>query len=74
MPMTLKDLNRVRAEMERLLDRIIELEAAQEVAVEEERREGGYVPKPLEGSAFSGAVKRASMDLSRALAELRKPS
>ena len=30
-------------------------------------------PDPLDGSIQSGAVRRASLDLTRALAEMRKP-
>lgn len=81
MPMTLEQLHKVRAEIERFEDKAIELIAAQEVAEEEQQRNDAgddkrgfpiHVSKPILGSAESGAVRRASMDLTRALAELRK--
>lgn len=55
----------VKREIARLVGRIYDLEA-----IQEEQSSSKYLwmnPKQ------SGAVKRASMDLTRALAELRKP-
>lgn len=81
MAMTIRQLKAVRAEMDRLESRIVELIAAEEVAREEQvRNDAGdnrrgfpiFVSSPLKGSAESGAVRRASLDLTRALAELRK--
>lgn len=68
----LSTLKRVEKEMDRLYERIAELRAAEEVAVKWQEEHGGYEPIPTKGSAESGAVRRASMDLTRALAELRR--
>lgn len=72
MAMTLDQLKQVRSDMDRLDMRITELIAAEEVAREEEERTGYYVSKPTNGSRESGAVRRASMDLTRSLADLRR--
>lgn len=72
MAITLDQLMTVQREMDRLQDRIMELRSAQEVAMEWQKKHGGYEPMPTRGSAESGAVRRASMDLTRVLAELRR--
>ena len=74
--MTLDQLQRVREEIGRLEDRIVELTSAELVYQKwESKRSGSHPgPRPLSGSRESGAVRRASMDLSRELAELRKYS
>lgn len=72
MAMTLDQLKQVRSDMDRLDMRITELIAAEEVAREEEERTGYWVTKPTYGSRLSGAVRRASMDLTRSLADLRR--
>lgn len=43
------------------------------LAREKDDREAGYRTYPLTGSKASGATRRASLDLTRALAEMRKP-
>ena len=72
MAMTLDQLKQVRSDMDRLDMRITELIAAEEVAREEEERTGYDVSMPTRGSRESGAVRRASMDLTRSLADLRR--
>lgn len=44
-----------------------------EVSEEERRRGTTSVDSHVTGSALSGSVKRASMELTRALAKMRKP-
>ena len=56
----------VKQEITRLVARIKELEAA-ELELKNINYSWGMLPRE------SGAVKRASMDLTRALAEMRKP-
>ena len=61
--MTLTQLKQAKAEALRFVKRINELEQSGPQSL------GQY----LNGSKHTGAVKRASMDLTRSLAELRKP-
>lgn len=72
MAMTIGQLKKVRKEMDRLDEKIVALLSAQEVAEEWEKKHQRWEPKPINGSAESGAVRRASMDLTRELAELRR--
>ena len=62
--MNTKTLSAARAEAKRFLHALDEMQRAAQI-------EGnGYVTY---GSKLSGAVRRASMDLTRALADLRRP-
>lgn len=69
--MTLKSIAETEAECRRFLDRAIRLRAhvaREEAELNHEWRPGGVLP----GSKQSGALRRASMDLTRALADLRR--
>jgi hypothetical protein len=62
--MNIQTLNRAIAEAERFL------ESAREVQQQAEHTDWIWV----QGTRFTGACKRASMDLTRALSDLRRPS
>lgn len=71
MAITTKDMRRVKEEITRFGRALSELEEAQE-KWEVDEQHHRYLPSPLNGSRESGAVRRASMDLSHALADMRK--
>lgn len=89
MALSASKIERVKQEMERLSERIRELEEVhaewayhEELRLNEQDRvnrgESDRVTRhweqsPLEWSPESASVKRASMDLTRSLADLRKP-
>jgi hypothetical protein len=62
--MNIQTLNRAIAEAERFI------ESAKEVRQQAEHTDWLWVT----GTRFTGACKRASMDLTRALSDLRRPS
>lgn len=67
-------IDHARKEAERFLDRLTELQAAHDKHRTMQRNPGfEWEPDPLDGSKLSGSVRRASLDLTRALAEMRKP-
>lgn len=59
-------LKKAKAEALRFLEKVKELEQAD--------TGGSVICNYIWGSQYTGAVKRASMDLTRALAEMRKPN
>ncbi len=63
--MTITELKATKAEALRFLKTVNNLEQSCKAA--------HLSDYPLYGSKLTGAVKRASMDLTRALAQLRKP-
>lgn len=68
------NLDRAADEAQRFLQAAVDLRNASDESIAERKRTGSYYPlNPFSGSKQSGAVRRASMDLTRALAELRKP-
>lgn len=70
------NLDHARHEAERFLNRLIELQLTHDACKTERKKNPDHwyhVNDPLSGSKESGAVRRASLDLTRALAELRKP-
>lgn len=68
--MKIEKLNAAIAEAERFLAKAKELKEAEEAHERKDVRWAG----PICGSSLSGAVKRSSMDLSRALSEMRQRS
>ena len=66
--MTPQTLRAAMAEAERFITAATDLLARDETDSRQERR-----TYPLTGSKASGATRRASLDLTRALAEMRKP-
>ncbi|MEG6506724.1 hypothetical protein [Nitratidesulfovibrio sp. 1201_IL3209] len=77
--MKIEAINRAEAEAKRFLERIKGYKAAQK-RIDEERaawakqhgRDYKTPPYPYNAPRESGAIRRASMDLTRALADMRK--
>lgn len=66
MPITISNLNSIEAEIARFLEKLGQCRVAM-------KRAGlGEDQTMITGSKETGAVRRASLDLSRALADLRK--
>ena len=71
--MNADSLSRAIDEASRFIERAKRLLSAHRKAERRREHPEEYVLSPITGSAQSGAVKRASMDLTRALADLRRP-
>ena len=72
--MRIEDIATARNEAVRFIERADRLLDAEEALRQEMTAKGrSYWTQPIDGSKLSGAVKRSSMDLTRALADMRNP-
>ena len=62
-----------KAEAERFLERVKELDREDPLNIPPRGKEALWHPETNWGARVNGAVKRASLDLSRALAKMRRP-
>lgn len=70
--MTPDNVTEAYRQAKRFMQAVDALNSAELLAREERDRLSYYVPSPYSGTALSGAVRRSSMDLTRALAKMRK--